>query len=65
MEAARLARVPAVVTGDVLYHTAEQRMLQDVVTCIRLRTTIDKAGFLKEKHADRFLKTSDEMARLR
>ena len=64
MEAARLARVPAVVTGDVLYHTAEQRMLQDVVTCIRLRTTIDKAGFLKEKHADRFLKTPDEMARL-
>ena len=63
-EAARLARVPAVVTGDVLYHTAEQRMLQDVVTCIRLRTTIDKAGFLKEKHADRFVKAPDEMARL-
>jgi len=63
-ETARLARMPAVVTGDVLYHTAEQRMLQDVVTCIRLRTTIDKAGFLKEKHADRFLKTPDEMARL-
>jgi PHP domain len=35
-QAARLARVPAVVTGDVLYHAAEQRMLQDVVTCIRL-----------------------------
>jgi error-prone DNA polymerase len=63
-EAARLARVAAVVTGDVLYHTAEQRMLQDVVTCIRLRTTIDKAGFLKEKHADRFLKAPDETARL-
>ena len=63
-ETARLARMPAVVTGDVLYHTAEQRMLQDAVTCIRLRTTIDKTGFLKEKHADRFLKTPDEMARL-
>ena len=63
-ETARLARMPAVVTGDVLYHTAEQRMLQDVVTCIRLRTTIDKTGFLKEKHADRFLKTPDELARL-
>ena len=39
-------------------------MLQDVVTCIRLKTTIDKAGFRKEQHADRFLKAPDEMARL-
>ena len=39
-------------------------MLQDVVTCIRLNTTIEKAGFLKEQHADRFLKTPREMLRL-
>ena len=58
------ARVPTVVTGDVLYHQPGMRMLQDVVTCIRLKTTIDKAGFLKEKHADRFLKEPAEMARL-
>ena len=58
------AGVPTVVTGDVLYHTRERRRLQDVVTCIRLKTTIDKAGFLKEKHADRFLKTPAEMKRL-
>jgi error-prone DNA polymerase len=39
-------------------------MLQDVVTCIRLKTKIDKAGFLKEKHADRFLKQPpDALAR--
>jgi error-prone DNA polymerase len=50
------ARVPTVATGDILYHEPGMRMLQDVVTCIRLKTTIDKAGFLKEKHADRFLK---------
>jgi error-prone DNA polymerase len=58
------AGVPTVVTGDVLYHTPERRMLQDVVTCIRLKTTIDKAGFLKERHADRFLKAPAEMKRL-
>jgi error-prone DNA polymerase len=58
------ARVPTVVTGDVLYHEPGRRMLQDVVTCIRLKTTIDKAGFLKEKHADRFLKQPAEMERL-
>jgi error-prone DNA polymerase len=56
--------VPTVVTGDVLYRTPGRRMLQDVVTCIRLKTTIDKAGFLKERHADRFLKTPAEMQRL-
>jgi error-prone DNA polymerase len=58
------AGVPTVVTGDVLYHMPERRMLQDVVTCIRLKTTIDKAGFLKERHADRFLKTPAETKRL-
>jgi error-prone DNA polymerase len=62
--AAAQAAVPTVVTGDVLYHTPERRMLQDVVTCIRLKTTIDKAGFLKERHADRFLKTPSETKRL-
>jgi error-prone DNA polymerase len=58
------ARVPTVVIGDILYHVPKRRVLQDVVTCIRLKTTIDKAGFLKEKHADKFLKPSQEMARL-
>ena len=58
------AKVKTVVTGDILYHAPACRMLQDVVTCIRLKTTIDKAGFLKERHADRFLKPPAEIARL-
>jgi error-prone DNA polymerase len=62
--AARETNVPTVVLGDILYHSPERRMLQDVVTCIRLKTTIDKVGFLKEKHADRFLKEPEEVARL-
>jgi error-prone DNA polymerase len=45
----------------VLYHCPSRRQLQDVVTCIRLHTTIDHAGFQKERHADRFLKTPQEM----
>jgi error-prone DNA polymerase len=61
---AHKATIPTVVTGDILYHTPERRMLQDVVTCIRLKTTIDKAGFLKEQHADRFLKPPAEVGRL-
>src|ERR1700742_2921529 len=58
------AGVPTIVTNDVLFHTPERRILQDVVTCIRERTTIDDAGFKRERHADRYLKAPDEMARL-
>ena len=58
------ARVPTVVTGDVLYHVPERRILQDVVTCIREGCTIDDAGFRRERYADRHLKAPDEMARL-
>ncbi len=58
------AKVPTVVTNDVLYHCPSRRMLQDVVTCIRLHTTIDNAGFQKERHSDRFPKPPHEMERL-
>ena len=58
------ARVPTVVTNDVLFHVPGRRVLQDVVTCIRHNVTIDDAGFRRERHADRYLKPPDEMARL-
>ncbi|WLS06307.1 error-prone DNA polymerase [Shinella oryzae] len=57
-------RVPTVVTNDVLYHEPGRRMLQDVVTCIRHNVVIDNAGFLRERHADRYLKPPEEMHRL-
>ena len=58
------ARVRTVVTNDVLFHEPIRRQLQDVVTCIRTRTTIDDVGFDRERHADRFLKAPEEMHRL-
>ena len=61
---ARATRVPTVVTGDVLYHTPERRILQDVVTCIREGCTIEQAGFRRERSFDRCLKSPREMARL-
>ncbi|WP_119680583.1 error-prone DNA polymerase [Indioceanicola profundi] len=57
-------RVPTVATNDVLYHSPERRILQDVVTCIREGCTIDEAGFRRERFADRYLKPPEEMARL-
>ena len=58
------ARVATVVTGDVLYHQPERRILQDVVTCIRTGCTIDNAGFRREHTVDRHLRGPEDMARL-
>ncbi|MGV1803995.1 error-prone DNA polymerase [Agrobacterium vitis] len=57
-------KVKTVVTNDVLFHDPSRRQLQDVVTCIRNRTTIDSVGFDRERHADRFIKAPEEMHRL-
>ncbi|RWQ81916.1 MAG: error-prone DNA polymerase [Mesorhizobium sp.] len=57
-------RVPTVVTNDVLFHEPGRRILQDVVTAIRHNITIDELGFRRERHADRYLKPPEEMARL-
>jgi len=51
-------------TNDVLYHAAERRVLQDVLSCVREKTTIETAGRLLELNAERHLKRPKEMARL-
>jgi error-prone DNA polymerase len=61
---ARVARIPTVATGDVLYHSPDRRLLQDVVTCIREKCTIDELGKRRERYADRHLKHAAEMERL-
>jgi error-prone DNA polymerase len=61
---AAAARVPTVVTGDVLYHHPHRRVLQEVVTCVREGCTIDELGDRKERFADRHLQPAAEMERL-
>lgn len=51
-------------TNDVHYHAPAKRPLQDVMSCIREKTTIAKAGFLLNPNAERHLKPAEEMARL-
>jgi error-prone DNA polymerase len=58
------ASVPLLATNEVLYHHASRRRLQDVLTCIREKTTIDTIGKRLEANAERHLKPADEMARL-
>ncbi|MGM4987066.1 error-prone DNA polymerase [Tardiphaga sp. 841_E9_N1_2] len=61
---AATARVPLIATNDVLYHTPNRRILQDVVSCIREKTTIEQAGRVLEMNAERHLKSAAEMVRL-
>lgn len=61
---ARQARVPTLATNDVLFHSEERRILQDVVTAVRERCTVDALGYKRERFADRHLKAPAEMARI-
>lgn len=61
---AAAARVPTVVTNDVLFHEPARQVLQDVVTAIRHNVTIDELGHRRERFADRYLKPPEEMQRL-
>ncbi|MBO9151295.1 error-prone DNA polymerase [Chitinophaga sp. GCM10012297] len=66
----RLARLsekfgmPMVATNDVHYHIPQRRELQDVLTCVREKTTIQEAGYLLHSNAERYLKPIGEMQRL-
>ncbi len=61
---AATAKIPCIATNDVLYHHPARRALQDVLTCVREKTTIDKIGRRLEANAERHLKPAAEMARL-
>src|SRR5215831_7890020 len=58
------AKVRLLATNEVLYHHPARRPLQDVLTCIREKTTIEAVGRKLEANAERFLKTPREMSRL-
>ena len=53
-----------VATNAPLFHHFERRPLQDVLTCIREKATIDEIGFKLQANAERSLKPAVEMARL-
>ena len=56
--------VPLLPTNDVLYANSRQRPLHDVITCIRLGTTIKKAGYALKANGERFIKSAGQMADL-
>ena len=61
---ARANGMSILATNDVHYHAPNRRPLQDVMTCILHKTTIQKAGFLLAANAERYLKSPAQMVRL-
>src|SRR3546814_3900689 len=56
--------MPMVALNDVHYHIPQRRELQDVLTCIREKCTIQTAGYRLHPNAERYLKPPEEMERL-
>jgi error-prone DNA polymerase len=56
--------IPMAVTNDVHYHEPARRQLQDILTCVREKCTIQNAGFRLHQNAERHLKPIEEMHRL-
>ncbi len=50
-------RLPLVACGDVHMHRRSRRILQDTVTAIRERVTVDKAGFMLYANGERHLRS--------
>ncbi|KAA9018162.1 error-prone DNA polymerase [Sphingobium limneticum] len=56
--------VPLIATNDALYAEADDRPMQDILTCIREGLTIQTAGKRLAPNAERHLKHPGEMVRL-
>jgi error-prone DNA polymerase len=55
------ARVPLVAAGDVHYHEARRRYLQDVLTSVRLKTTVAELGPARFSNGERRLRALNEI----
>src|SRR5688572_9772291 len=63
-ELATAFHLPVIVTNGVRFAEPSDRALYDVLTCIRHKTTLDRAGRRLTCNAERYLKAPDAMARL-
>jgi error-prone DNA polymerase len=64
IELARAEKLPLLATNGVSHHTAGRRELLDALTSIRHHVTLESAGRLLARNAERHVKTPAEMARL-
>src|SRR5690606_33349059 len=52
--------IPLAALNDVHYHDPDRRQLQDVLTCVREKCTIQTAGYRLHANAERYLKAIPE-----
>ena len=64
MELASAFHVPVIATNGVRFAEPSDRPLYDVLTCIRHKTTLERAGRKLAWNAERYLKPAEAMARL-
>ncbi len=64
VQLAREFRLPILATNGVRYGTRDAREILDVFTCIRHHRTLETAGRLLTKNAERHVKSPREMAQL-
>ena len=64
MDLAAAFRLPLMASNGVRFASPESRPIYDVLTCIRHKTTLEKAGRLLTMNAERFLKPPEKMSRL-
>ncbi|MEC7768833.1 MAG: PHP domain-containing protein, partial [Acidobacteriota bacterium] len=57
-------RVPLLATNGVRFAAVADRPLYDVLTCVRHKTTVDRAGRRLLRNAERYLKPPGDMASL-
>jgi DNA polymerase III alpha subunit len=63
IEVARALDVPWVVTNDVHYARARDRMIHDVLSCLRHDKTLDQMGTRLRPNAEWYLKSAAQIAR--
>lgn len=61
---ARTLHLPLLATNGVTYATPRERGIQDVLTAIRLHTTLEGAGASLQGNAERYLRSGKEMGQL-
>jgi len=57
----RATGVPLLACNDVHYHAPDRRPLQDVLTCIREKCSVQEAGFRLFPNGERYLKSPAQM----
>jgi error-prone DNA polymerase len=60
----QLHHIPITSCGDVLTHEKSRQPLQDILTAVRNKTTVDELGMLAEQNAERVLRTIHSLAHL-